>query len=56
MMLRLVELEDGTFRLEICMESDFVKYREVSRFEKIALEDIPEKPIGYKLECRIVTE
>lgn len=54
-MLRLVELEDGTFRLEIRLEIDGIAtYHEVSRFEKLYVDDtIPEKSGGYRLECAI---
>ena len=55
-MLRIVELEDGTFMLEICIDTGMVKYREVTRFEKLPLSDIPEKSGGYCVEFRIVTE
>ena len=55
-MLRIVELEDGTFMLEICIDTGMVKYREVTRFEKLPIADIPEKSGGYRVEFRIVTE
>lgn len=54
MMLRIVELEDGTFRLEIILDTGLVKYHEVTRFEKLPIADIPEKSDGYRAEFRIV--
>ena len=56
MMLRIVELEDGTFRLEIILDTGLVKYHEVTRFEKLPLSDISEKSGGYRVEFQIVTE
>ena len=55
MMLRIVELEDGTFRLEIILDTGLVKYHEVTRFERLPIDaDIPEKSGGYRAEFRIV--
>lgn len=55
-MLRIVELEDGTFMLLICIDTGMVKYHEVTRFEKLPIADIPEKSGGYCVEFQIVTE
>lgn len=48
-MLRLVELEDGTFRLTIDIENEPVEYHEVSTFEKVENRpEVSEKEHGYK--------
>ena len=48
-MIRIVELEDGTFRITIHEETEIATYDEITRFQKIDNDpEILEKENGYR--------
>ena len=48
-MIKIVELEDGTFRITIHEETEIATYDEITRFQKIDNDpEILEKENGYR--------